>query len=338
MREDYFDVPVVLFLFKRSDTVLKIIDRIRSVKPQKIYLIGDGPRNVEEENIILKSRKIIEKAIDWDCSIIRNYADSNRGVYENIAGGAKWVFEREKYAIFLEDDNLPEVSFFSYCRELLLRYENNKEILWICGTNYLEKFETPNKESYMFTRHLLPCGWASWGSKFIKLYDANLKCLEDPNFKAILRKTYYNKALYKQQLNSAFYEVYRRNNGIKYASWDFQMSMSIRYNGVYGISPNRNLIENIGVDELSIHGGNSLSNEMTRRFCSIKSYPLEFPLIHPTSIKVNENYERKIEKIILFPLKMRIKISFASILKHILGLSTYDKLTINNIRNKRKNR
>ena len=219
-----------------------------------------------------------------------------------------------------------------------MRYENNKEILWICGTNYLEKFETPNKESYMFTRHLLPCGWASWGSKFIKLYDGNLKCLEDPNFKAILRKTYYNKALYKQQLNSAFYEVYRRNNGIKYASWDFQMSMSIRYNGVYGISPNRNLIENIGVDELSIHGGNSLSNEMTRRFCSIKSYPLEFPLIHPTSIKVNENYERKIEKIILFPLKMRIKISFASILKHILGLSTYDKLTINNIRNKRKNR
>lgn len=335
MNQEFFDIPIVLFLFKRSDTVLKILDRIRKVKPKKIYLIGDGPRNEEEESIVNVARDKIEKAIDWECIVIKNYASKNRGVYENIAGGAKWVFEKEKYAIFLEDDNLPEVSFFSYCRELLLRYENNEKILWICGTNYLEKFKSPNNESYMFTHNLLPCGWASWSSKFTKYYDGDLNCLKDVNYKRKIRKTYFNKALCRQQLNSANYEIYRRNKGQNYASWDFQMSISIRYNDLYGISPKNNLIENIGVDGLSTHGGNSLANEMTKRFCGIKSYPLDLPLVHPNKIAINEEYERKIEKIILFPIKMRVKEQVAALIKYIFGLNRFDKFTFENIKNKR---
>ena len=135
-----FDIPVALFIFKRSEKAILIINQIAKVAPKRIYLIGDGPRNDSEIKEVELCRKEIESAINWDCEIVKNYADKNRGVYENIAGGAKWVFQREKQAIFLEDDNFPEVTFFDYCKELLEKYESDNRVLWICGTNYLESY------------------------------------------------------------------------------------------------------------------------------------------------------------------------------------------------------
>lgn len=331
MQKQYFDVPIALFMFKRSETVVRIIDVIRRVKPLKVYLIGDGPRNDEERIIIEDARKTIEEAIDWDCEIVKDYAEVNRGVYENIAGGAKRVLEREGRAIFLEDDNLPEETFFEFCKQMLEKYENDERVLWICGTNYLEKYQNEKKESYVFTKHLMPCGWASWYDKFLKYYDGDLEIFSDKKNIAELRKNYTNQALRRQQLNSAGLEIYRRNQGFRYASWDFQMAISIRANDVYGICPCCNQIKNIGVDSLSTHGGTSLANEMTRRFCGIESYPMKFPLVHPETIKADTEFEIKVDKIILFPFKMRAKIRIATIVKTIFGISKYEQFTLENI-------
>lgn len=172
-----FDIPIVLFLFKRSDTVLRIIKVLSGIKPQKIYLLSDQGRDEKEKQLVEKTRNVIEKSIDWECELIKNYAVENRGVYRNIGEGARWVFEHEKTAIFLEDDNLPEVSFFPYCKELLERYKNNQKVLWICGTNYLGEYNS--EYSYMFTQHLLPCGWASWSNKFLENYDGEMLTYND---------------------------------------------------------------------------------------------------------------------------------------------------------------
>ena len=329
-----FDIPVVLFLFKRTDTVLRILGVIESVKPKRLYLIGDGPRNAEEKIQINNARRTITNAVNWDCEVITNFAETNRGVFENIAGGAKWVFEREKDAIFLEDDNLPEKSFFYFCKEMLEKYRNDKRIFWVCGTNYLEVYQTENNESYVFTQQLFPCGWASWRDKFLKNYDADLKCLEEPKIIKEIEKQYFDKSLFKQQLNSGEYEIYRRRIGLPYASWDFQMALSIKANKLYGISPKYNLIENIGVDQFSIHGGTSLSNEMTRRFCTIKTKPLNFPLIHPLEVKIDKEFERKTEQIILFPRKSRIRFATAIFIKKLFGLNKFEKFNKKNIKEK----
>ena len=164
-----FDIPVVLFIFKREKAV-EIIKQISKIKPTKLYLIGDGPRNEEEVSLVEKCRTMVEEAVTWQCELIKNYADLNRGVYSNIALGAKWVLEREQNAIFLEDDNLPEITFFEFCKEMLNMYKNKNEILWICGSNYLEKYNNSNNQSYYFTQHMLPCGWATWSDKFLKFY------------------------------------------------------------------------------------------------------------------------------------------------------------------------
>lgn len=135
-----FDIPVALFMFKRKDTLLRIIKVLSIVKPQKLFLISDEGRNIKEKTEVAETRKAVEEAINWNCAVIKYYASDNRGVYKNIAGGAKWVFSQEEKAIFLEDDNLPEITFFEYCKELLDLYRDDERILWICGTNYLSEY------------------------------------------------------------------------------------------------------------------------------------------------------------------------------------------------------
>ena len=165
--ETGFDIPVVVFFFNRPDMILQIMDRIAQVKPRRMYLFCDGGRNEAEWELVHACRRAVEARIDWDCEIIRNYADTNRGVYETIGKGACWVFQREEKAIFLEDDNLPELTFFPYCREMLERYENDRRVLWVCGTNYLQKYQPADGSSYVFTKHLLPCGIVGGAAWFI---------------------------------------------------------------------------------------------------------------------------------------------------------------------------
>lgn len=310
-----FSIPICLFIFQRKDTVLKIIERISQIKPKKVYLIADNGRNLDEKKRAQECRLAAETAITWDCEVIRDYADENRGVFENIGMGAIRVFEKEETAIFLEDDNLPEVSFFRFCEEMLERYADNDRVLWVCGTNYLGKYDSSSGESYMFTQNLLPCGWASWGKKYKKYYD---KYFENYSVNVIERMKYIYRmpALYEQQMENINCERNRYLNGERFASWDYQMIFSIMSNDLLGISPNRNQIRNIGVDNFSEHGGNSFNNVMTRRFCGMDSYEIEFPLVHPKTIQIDPEYEKKINKIILFPSYWR----FRKKVKKILGI------------------
>lgn len=314
-----FDIPVVLLMFKR-EKVVDIIRRVEQVQPSKIYLISDGGRTLEEHEEVRKCRRLAENAITWPCEVVKNYSEINRGVYENIAGGAKWVFERESKAIFLEDDNLPETSFFFFCKEMLDRYENDSRILWVCGTNYLEEYLPKESVSYVFTRHMLPCGWASWSEKFCKYYDGELHGCDDQRILRNIGYQYITKALYKQYKTCWLSEYNRRKQGKRFASWDMQMDFTIKSNSLLGICPCANQIKNIGVDDASIHGGTSLNAVMTRRFCGMDSKPIRFPLVHPNTVLVDEVFEKKIGRIMLYPIHVRIKTGVSRVLRRVFSI------------------
>lgn len=326
-----FEIPIVLFIFKRTSGLKLILERIKEINPQKLYIIADGPRNENERVDCQKCRYLVESLTNWDCEVIKNYSQENRGVYQNIGLGAKWVFQRESRAIFLEDDNLPEITFFNYCKEMLDMYEKNNQILWICGTNYQGK--SALETSYVFTQHLLPCGWASWANKYNQYYDGDLKKLSSKKHFKNFKKSYKNRALFHNQLIS----IKRTKKILEYdkrmSSWDYQMLFSLRSNNLLGIMPTNNQIKNIGVDEFSIHGGTNIYNEMTRRFCGMNAYPLEFPLIHPTNIEITPHIENEIGDIILCPLKSRLYAVMTNLLISIIGMKRF--MNLKNGRNER---
>lgn len=322
-----FEIPIAIFIFKRAEKTVSILKQISKINPTKIYLIGDGPRNEDERTSIENCRKIVERNIPGGCELITNYAVKNRGVYENIAGGAKWVFQHEKWAIFLEDDNFPELTFFPFCQEMLHRYEDDSRILWICGTNYLKECEFLDGASYGFTQNMMPCGWASWGYKFNKFYEGDLEKWKDPKIKKEIGKLTYHKPLKKQDMNNWDLEQRHLKRFGKFSSWDYQMSFSLRFHRLYGIIPKYNQITNIGVDLMSIHGGTSFDNEMTKRFCGLTTKELEFPLIHPKHISIDPKIEKKVAKIITLPLKQRIRIKTVRFIKKILKIDEFESLS-----------
>ena len=315
-----FDIPVVLIIFRRCNTMSRIIQRLAEVKPKKVYILADEGRNGIEIEQAHECRKTVESLINWDCKVVKNYAKENRGVYRNIGEGARWVFEREEKAIFLEDDNLPETSFFRYVSEMLEKYKTVPEVFWICGTNYITDMN--GKESYTFTQHLLPCGWASWSNKFLKYYDGDLSTFCDKSLRRKFHRSYLNKWLACWQYQMVSNEVERYKKTGRFISWDYQMLWSLRSNGLYGIVPLRNQITNIGVDEFSIHGGNSKNNVMTDRFCEVPSKQLDFPLAHPNGVAINKSVERQLADIICPPRTVVIKSLLSSKLKRLMKKDT----------------
>ncbi len=301
-----FDIPVAIFIFKRGEKAAEIVKKISAKKPPRLYIVADGPRSEEEKVLTDACRKQVEAAVDWDCQVIRLYEEENKGCH-NIGMAAMKIFETEPMCIFLEDDNDPAPTFFDYCRELLLKYRDDDRILWICGTNYMTEYVPEPMSDYVFTQHMLPCGWASWGEKFNKCYDYDFKNLtEDGINKA--KTAYKNRRLFKYDLTNWKSEINHKNTEGRYASWDYHMNFSLRFHNKLGIAPRVNQITNIGVDSFSAHGGNSMEILLTSRFCEIESGDLTFPLVDPSEVKINEDFEKKTANIIMPPRKYYFKI------------------------------
>lgn len=315
-----FNVPIVLFLFKRIDKPLDVIRQIAKIAPAKLYLLSDGGRNDEEKAQVAECRQAIEAEVTWGCEVVRRYQDENVGVYANIGEGAKWVFEREEFAIFLEDDNFPELSFFKFCEEILLRYKADSRVLWVCGTNYLKEYRPLDGSSYVYTKNMMPCGWASWADKFIKFYDGELELWGSEYVKSRIKSDYAYKRLYYQDKYNIEYEVDAKETRGRFYSWDYQMSFSMRAHNVYAIVPCYNQICNIGVDQDSTHGGTDLEDVMVQRFCGLPTREMVFPLVHPPSMIVDLPFEKAVAKIILNPAFFSLKSRLSRALRQIFKI------------------
>ena len=80
--------------------------------------------------------------------------------------------KNEKEGIVLEDDTVPNNSFFLFCSAMLKKYRNNHKISQICGSSFKnQKFM--NEPSYFFSNYNLCWGYATW-RRSIKNYDEKM--------------------------------------------------------------------------------------------------------------------------------------------------------------------
>ena len=131
------ETPVVFVIFSRPETTARVFEAIRQAQPAMLLVIADGPRPDRPEDVerCAATRAIIEQ-VDWDCEVLKNYADENMGCGKRPASGFTWAFEQVEQAIILEDDCLPHPSFFTYCETLLDYYRHDTRIMHINGNNY----------------------------------------------------------------------------------------------------------------------------------------------------------------------------------------------------------
>lgn len=264
--------PVAFLIFNRPDTTEQVFEEIRRVKPPKLLVVADGPRQdrTSEVEKCAAARAVIDR-VDWPCEVLTNYSDVNLGCRRRVSSGLNWVFDTVEEAIILEDDCLPHSTFFRFCEELLEKYRDDERIALIAGTNYQFGRKRTNF-SYYFSRYNHIWGWASWRRAW-KDYDVEMNSWPE------VRDGEWLYDLLGEDVARYWMANFERAYTGKIDTWDYQWTFACWIHNGLSILPNVNLVSNIGFGEEATHTKNSESK--------VANLPMEemgFPLIHPNFV------------------------------------------------------
>jgi hypothetical protein len=262
--------PVALFIFNRPDTTKKVFEEIRGAKPERLFVIADGPRqNVERDKELCKLTREITENIDWDCKVTRDYAVENYGLRKRVSSGLTQMFNSVDEAIILEDDCVPHQSFFPFCQELLERYRDEEKVMMISGNNFFD--ELRNKEySYYFSSFNHIWGWATWKRAW-HLYNDEME--DWPN----LREGDFLNNILQDDVSVKYYRtIFQEVYEDKINSWAYSWLYSMLRKDGLSIVPSKNLVTNIG---FGTEATNAKSN--SHHAADIIAEEIEFPLMHP---------------------------------------------------------
>jgi hypothetical protein len=294
--------PVVLIAFRRPGVTQRNLDVLREVQPEQLFIVADGPRpgNPEEARQCEAVRELIE-TIDWPCKVERKYADRNLGLEANVELGLDWVFSQVDRAIVLEDDCIPDPSFFRFAEELLDRYADEKRVWQIAGDTHLVSESHYGYCSYGFSTWASVWGWATWADRW---HDhraefnrdhagAEDRVNETPRTADAVRTHVavpHPDSLIHDGAVRHFTFVSTETDGDHYG-WDHHWWVTIMSRQGLSIIPRINLVEHDGYGEGATH---------TR--ASKVPYPalsMDFPLVHPPAVELNREAEGELELVLL---------------------------------------
>lgn len=240
------NTPVGIFLYNRPDLTEVVFNAIAEAKPKKLFVMSDAPAKPEDEEKVRQCRDIIER-VDWDCEVMKKYPEQNLGARDNVPEGVQWVFSQVDECIFLEDDCLPDQSFFSFCESLLEYYRDDERVMHINGGNFLFN-RIPVSDSYYFSRYMFTgYGWASWKRAW-KYYDLDMQSLPDFEEKNLMR------FLFDDQEELEFWtQKFNEVVSGELISYCYPMLYSGWSQGGLGIMPSVNLVSNLGFRPDGVH-------------------------------------------------------------------------------------
>jgi hypothetical protein len=269
-----FQTPILFLIFNRPDTTKRVFESFRIMKPTKLYIAADGARKdkIGEDLLCQETRNIVNQ-IDWDCEIKTLFRAENLGCKIAVSSAIDWFFENEEQGIILEDDCLPNSSFYKFCDELLNYYKNDNRVMHISGNNFQDGI-TRGDGSYYFSKYNHIWGWATWRRAW-KTYDVNMKQLNNALNQKVFDNTLSNKEL-RFWLNY-FKEIQEGKKN----TWDYQTMLNQWFQNGLTIIPNQNLVTNIGFG-----GGTNTSIEVLG-LANIESKTM-LNMVHPTFIFSNK--------------------------------------------------
>jgi|WetSurMetagenome_2_1015567.scaffolds.fasta_scaffold198180_2 hypothetical protein len=275
--------PLLFIIFNRPDTTKIVWEEIRKAQPARLFIAADGPRadRPGEAEKCAAARRIVEQ-IDWDCQAELDFSDHNLGCKRRVSSAISWFFSRVEEGIILEDDCLPDQSFFSFCGELLAKYRDNEQIMHISGNNFLFG-KIKIADDYYFSRISNIWGWATWRRAW-QYYDPKME--DFPQFIAQnkIAGLFTSRFLQKRwiELLTPVYEN-------KIDTWDYQWTYAVFKNSGLCINPRLNLVSNIGFAENATHTKRKIS-----RFANLPAHVLGGPLKSSITPAADEKADRLI--------------------------------------------
>lgn len=274
------DTPVVFIIFNRPDCTARVFEQIRSAEPGKLHIVADGARInvIGEQEKVNRCRDIVSQ-ITWDCEVIRHYSEINLGCRDRIHSGLNAVFDREEKAIILEDDCLPDRTFFSFCAELLERFKDESQIMHIGGNNFIGA-DYSQPYSYHFSRYTHVWGWATWKRAW-NCMDLHMRKWPKKKKAVTSVCSFKKERRYWAKRFDNQYSVPEQIN-----AWDYSWMYSCWLHKGIAIYPSVNLVQNIGFGDAATHTSEGQLS------LSIPSQSMH-SILHPQKIIINTSADKE---------------------------------------------
>lgn len=268
-----FDTPIVLVVFNRPDHTEVVFRRVAEMRPARLLIIADGPRaDRAGESAICERVRTITTQVDWPCEVLTNFSATNMGCRKRLISGLNWVFDQVEEAIILEDDILPDHSFFRFCEEMLLRFRHDSRISMVTGFNIVQDHYSM-EWSYFYSQLTHIWGWATWRRSWVR-YDEHLT--NWPAIKATgMMRELFSRPEQRRFWTSVFDQMH---GGGGPDTWDFQWVYTNLINRGLAITPRTNLIKNIGFGPGATH------THRAEDAPAVVAGTMSFPLLHPPAM------------------------------------------------------
>lgn len=321
------DISVLLIFFNRPEPFSLVFEQVKKARPSRLFLYQDGPRDEKDLEGIKRCRDIAAD-IDWECDVHTFYQHENKGCDPSEYIAQKWAFSHTDKCIVIEDDDVPVVSFFQFCKELLDRYEHDPRVWMISGFNHEEVTHDADGD-YFFTEVMSIWGWATW-KRVVDTWDGEYGFLDDPEKVSVLEKIIREK---KQR--SDFLDFCRQHKSTGKPHYETILWASMLLNNGVAIMATRNMINNIGVSADSTHfaAPAHMLPRGYRRIFTMGRHDVEFPLRHPVTVIANKRHKDAVYRILAWDRPM-IKV-LRSFEEFIINLRYGNFRNINNAVNKR---
>ena len=208
----------------------------------------------------------------WPGEVHTLFSDSNLGLKNRVTSGLDWVFENEDRAIILEDDCLPDLSFFAFATELLERYADDSRVGMISGNNFL-RGRRIDANSYFFTPDARIWGWATWKRTWREFSEQSAQrkwtTEEVTSLAAQLPASHRRSSLANTAMNINFLDT-----------WDVGFLLHWLSRTYLNVTPAKNLVTNTGFGRGATH------TQFESFTAEVPSEELTFPLEHPANVTV----------------------------------------------------
>tara|TARA_B110000027_G_C16120543_1_gene302589 strand:+ start:1100 stop:2050 length:951 start_codon:yes stop_codon:yes gene_type:complete len=297
-----YKIPVLLLAYKRTKNIKIILKILKDLDVVKLYVSIDGPKNTKSDILQNKKLKKIFNNLNWKHKIKKNYLNKNHGCRDAVSNAINWFFNNEKMGIILEDDCLPNKSFFNFCKKNLIYFKNNKKIGCITGNNFQK--DSLKEYEYYFSKYPHCWGWATWRRSW-KNYDRDIKFWRSFRLSQSW-KNFFNESTQYRYWTKIFNNCYAN----KLDSWAFPWTLCLWRKNLLTITPAVNLVMNKGFGSSATHTISKNDNMF------YQYYELNKNLKRPKKIKVDNkmddyvfNYHFK-GKNYLWPYRLFYLISF----------------------------
>jgi hypothetical protein len=303
--------PVLLLIYRRPELTEKLLAAVRQARPEVLLISADAPHpdRPGEARLCEETRAVLLDGIDWPCQVETRFAKQHLGCRRAVTEALAWAFEHHERLIILEDDCLPDASFFRWCDDLLEQYAQEERILHICGSN-LAGCKAPDSMSGYFSRFGPIWGWATWRRSW-QLYDVDIKGW--PEIRDSGKLTQLCPEPFEAEWRKEVFDAVH-SGGLD--TWDYQWAYSRMVNNKVCVIPTVNLVQNIGFGDGSTHSDTASAHRL-----SISAHAMNFPLMMPQTVTAwqaaDQAYLRKVVGL-PFTLKGKIKYQLRKVRRYLM--------------------